>query len=83
MKTYYEPTRRSEKLMTWLCAIAGVLAVIAFFQWTADRDQKLMTWAESYEKCVATKYRTTPSAWYIEHGSYPACDASSYNAEMR
>lgn len=78
MQTWYKPTPKSEKLMIWLCSIAGVLAMVAFLQWTAGRDEKLMQWADAYEKCVSAEYHTTPSAWYVEHGEYPECDAKNY-----
>ena len=79
MNTFYEPTPRSEKLMIWICAIAGIIAVSWFLQWTADRDVKLMEWADAYEKCVAAEYHTTPMEWYWEHGeTYPECDPKNY-----
>ena len=79
MNTFYEPTPRSEKLMMWLCSIAGIVAVIWFFQWTAERNEKLMTWADAYEKCVMAEYHTTPMAWYWDHDeTLPECDPKDY-----
>lgn len=82
MNTFYEPTPRSEKLMMWVCALAAIAACIWFFQWSADRDQKLMTWADAYEKCVMAEYRTTPMEWYWSHDeTYPECDPKPYYAD--
>lgn len=42
--------------------------------WSAHHDTQVQASAERYEKCVATKLHTTPSAWYNEHGEYPVCE---------
>ena len=79
MNTFYEPTPRSEKLMMWLCSLVAIAAVIWVLQWSAERDEKLMTWADAYEKCVMYEYRTTPTEWYWSHNkTMPECDPKPY-----
>lgn len=61
-----------------LLAVAFVLFGGIYFSWLNERDVEAMKAAEAYERCVAAEYRTTPSAWYIEHGKYPHCDPRPY-----
>jgi predicted negative regulator of RcsB-dependent stress response len=62
-----------EKTIYAIAGVVGVLAVVAFLQWSAQRDAKIMVAADKYEQCVKAEYGTTPTAWYIEHGKYPEC----------
>jgi len=55
-------------LITIIAVIVGIL------MWSAHHDTQVQASAERYEKCVATKLHTTPSAWYNEHGEYPVCE---------
>lgn len=67
---------RKEKLiaMVWVLVVVSIAGFA--LAWFADRDEKLMVWAEAYEKCVADEYGMTPIAWHAEHGEYPPCDTN-------
>ena len=60
-----------------LVGLAIILTAI-FFSWLGDRDKKLATWAEAYERCVCYELETTPSNYYVRYGEYPQCNAAPY-----
>lgn len=73
---------KSEKVYAWIFGILAVSAIGWYLHWLDGRDQRLMVWAEAYERCVYAEYHTTPSAWYYEHeNKYPECDATAYIAD--
>lgn len=75
---------KNEKLMIWLCSIAGIVAVMGFLQWTKGHDERLMRAANAYEQCVKEKYNTTPMEWYWTHGkTMPKCDSKPYYDSTR
>ena len=74
----------NKKISNLILSIVVVIIIVIFglfINWMSERDEKLMVWAEAYEKCVIAEYRTTPMEWYWEHGeTYPECDAQPYYA---